>query len=85
MSLRYPLLQANGHSVLFFYKPVIFVTVPNLYGVDPGLGAAHALHGGDGGSVELTERQQARVDRVMAEGGGEGKHWGESDSCATTG
>lgn len=29
--------------------------------VDPGLGAADALHGGDGGSVELAERQEAGV------------------------
>lgn len=35
--------------------------------MDPGLGAADALHRGDGGSVKLAERQEAGVGRVMSE------------------
>lgn len=44
----------------------------DLHRVDPGLGAADALHCGDRGSVELTEGQQAGVGRVMADGTSKG-------------
>lgn len=44
----------------------------DLHRVDPGLGAADALHCGDRGSVELTERQEAGVGRVMADGTSKG-------------
>lgn len=43
---------------------------PDLHRVESGLGAADALHRGDGGSVELAQRQQAGVDRVMSDGEG---------------
>lgn len=34
---------------------------PDLHGVDAGLGAADTLHCGDGGSIELTDRQEAGI------------------------
>lgn len=34
--------------------------------MDPGLCAADTLHRGDGGSIELTDRQEAGIGRVMA-------------------
>ena len=39
----------------------------HLYRVDPGLGAADALHRGHGGSVELADRQEAGVDCIMSD------------------
>lgn len=39
-----------------------------LHRVDPGCGAADALHCGDSGAVELAERQEAGVHSVMADG-----------------
>lgn len=39
----------------------------DLYRVDPGLGAADALHRDDCSSVELTERQEAGVGWVMSD------------------
>lgn len=33
----------------------------HLHRVDPGFGAAHALYRGDGGTVQLAQRQQTCV------------------------
>lgn len=53
----------------------------HLHGVNPGLGAAYALHRGDCGSVELTERQQAGVGRVMSDGTVKANCADGSDTC----
>lgn len=44
---------------------MVLVGEAHLHRVDPGLGAANALHRGDGGAVQLAQRQQAGIRRVM--------------------
>lgn len=49
-------MRLNG-SVVVLRRP----SSAHLDRVDPGLGAADALHRGDGGSVKLADRQEAGV------------------------
>lgn len=51
---------------------MVLVGEAHLHRVDSGLGAANALHRGYGGAMQLAQRQQAGIGRVMPSYGSQG-------------